>query len=169
MSNSKLKTITDFLDLQDIHYTLIHHLDARTCDESHRARAELGFANATGAKAILMKMEMRSGGFEYNTFVIPSHLRLNSKRLKQIMPQIKSFRFATLNEFTILTDGLLPGSLPPFTKPFFQNLTNLYIDEQLLDCDPIAFNVASLGQSIIMSCKDYMQAANPSSVFSFSC
>lgn len=167
MSRDTVQEICHYLDRQATHYTLISHPETRTSDESARVRAEQGFTDVTGAKAILMKLERKQGTTEFNVFVLPSHLKLNSKTLKQRFPDIKSLRFATVEELADLTGGLVPGSLPPFAKPIFSNLDYLFIDELLLECDPIAFNVASLSQSLILSCKDYIRVACPTAIFAF--
>jgi Ala-tRNA(Pro) deacylase len=168
MSQNKAQEICHYLDRQAIPYTLISHSETRTSEESSRVRAEQGFPDVTGAKAILMKLERKQGTAEFSVFVLPSHLKLNSKTLKQQFLDLKSLRFATVEELADLTGGLVPGSLPPFAKPIFSNLDSLFIDELLLACDPIAFNVASLSQSLILSCKDYIRVACPASIFTFS-
>jgi Ala-tRNA(Pro) deacylase len=168
MSQNKVQEICQYLDEQSASYTLISHIETRTSDESARVRAEQGFTNLTGAKAILMKLEGKNSINEFSIFVLPSHLKLNSKILKKRFSEIKSFRFATIEELAELTGGLVPGSLPPFAKPIFSNVDNLYVDEELALCDTVAFNVASLSQSLIMDGKDYIHVANPSLVFAFS-
>lgn len=169
MNQDTVQEICLYCNQQNVNYTIISHSETHTSDESAFVRAEQGFTNVTGIKAILMKMERKQGITEFNVFAFPSYLKLNSKMLKQYFRDIKSIRFATTEEFTNLTGGLVPGSLPPFAKPIFPNLDYLFIDELLLECnDPIAFNVASLSQSLILSSKDYLRIANPTAIFTFS-
>jgi Ala-tRNA(Pro) deacylase len=168
MSYNKAQEICKYLDQQLIKYTIISHSETRTSEDSSRVRAEQGFKDVTGAKAILIKMEKKSGRSEFSIFVLPSCLKLDSKILKKHFSDAKSFRFATVDELANLTGGLVPGSLPPFSKPIFSNIENLYVDEKLLEYSPLAFNVASLSQSLIMDCKDYIRIADPTSIFAFS-
>lgn len=168
MSQDTVQEICQYCVQHNIDYTLISHSETRTSDESALVRAEQGFTNVTGVKAILMKLERKQGVTEFNVFAFPSHLKLHSKMLKQHFRDVKNLRFATVEELANLTGGLVPGSLPPFAKPIFPNLDSLFIDKLLLEChDPIAFNVASLSQSLILSSKDYLRIASPAAIFAF--
>jgi Ala-tRNA(Pro) deacylase len=68
-------------------------------------------------------------------------------------------------EFLALT-GLVPGSVPPFGEPILP--LKLYVDEHVPSLERVAFNAASLTESIIMSAADYIRAAAPTEIFRFS-
>jgi Ala-tRNA(Pro) deacylase len=168
MTKNTTQEICEYLKSHDAGYTFISHAETRTSEESFRVRADRGFVDVTGAKALLMKLQYKQGISQYSVFVIPSHMKLNSKAIKQEFADLKSFRFATIEELAELTDGLVPGSLPPFAKPIFTTLNCLFIDRSLADCDTIAFNAASLNYSLILSTKDYLKIAMPTAIFDFS-
>lgn len=161
--------ILHLFDSNSISYKLISHAECRTSEESTKARAEGGGGIVIGAKAILMKVERKQEGSEFDVFVLPSNKKIDSKLLKSQLNKLKSFRFSTALEMAEKTFGLVPGSMPPFANPIFDELENLFIDSSLLKHNIIGFNAACLTQSIIVSCHDYIQVANPSAIFSFSC
>lgn len=167
MSTKLTDKITTYLDKHSIPYILIEHSETHTSEESYQARAKRGFSNTTGAKALLMRVEQKYA-ISFNMFVLPSYLKCNSKILKEYFPNLKRLRFATQQELAALTDGLVPGAVPPFGQPIFPRVNALFIDSQLLACDPIAFNAASLRHSLILKCSDYVQVAQPNATFSFS-
>ena len=77
----------------------------------------------------------------------------------------KRIRFATKEELHELT-GLVPGCVPPFGEPILH--LELYVDHSVLQNEKIAFNAASLTDSIIMQTEDYLKIARPTGVFDFS-
>ena len=55
--------------------------------------------------------------------------------------------------------GLVPGSVPPFGEPLLP--LSLVVDQSVLANERIAFNAASLQESIIMSVEDWRRCAEP--------
>jgi Ala-tRNA(Pro) deacylase len=167
------KKIISLLDNNSINYQLISHQACRTSEESAKARADGGGEWVVGAKAILMKVDRKEMGAEFYVFVLPSDRQINSKTLKKSLKikfdDFKAFRFSTAEEMAIETGGLLPGTMPPFGKPIFNNLTHIFIDNLLLEHEVIGFNAACLTQSLIISTQDYLKVACPTDVFAFSC
>lgn len=166
MENTTLK-ICALLDSNSVEYKLISHPETLTSEDSFKARAQAGGGYVTGAKAILMKSAPKQGGSEFNVFVLPGNRKISSKALKKQL-QVKSLRFANREEMSEKTGGLVPGSMPPFASPIFTDLSNLFVDALLLETEVIGFNAASLTQSIIVPCKDYISVANPTAIFPFS-
>lgn len=162
--------LLDFLTLNGVQFQHLFHPECRTSGESRQARADAGGADVIGAKAILIKGDRKSSGSEFNVLVLPGDKKIDSAALKrQFKAEIKSFRFATSEEMAELTGGLVPGSIPPFAQPIFEQLNHLYVDSSLLEYDQIGFNAASLTQSLIVACSDYVRVANPTAIFAFSC
>ncbi|MFB2917278.1 MULTISPECIES: YbaK/EbsC family protein [Aerosakkonema] len=161
--------ICHLLDCNSVKYKLFSHPETRTSEESYKARQQAAGESVIGAKALLMKMTSKKGATLFNVFVLPGDKRLDSKALKSQLKDVKSFRFATSEEMAELTGGLVPGSMPPFVQPIFENLNHLFIDTSLLEHERIGFNAASLTQSLIVSCNDYIRAANPTDIFPFAC
>ena len=166
MENTTLR-ICSLLDSNSVEYKLISHPETLTSEDSFKARAEAGAGYVTGAKAILMKISPKQGESEFNLFVLPGNRKIDSKALKSNL-KVKSLRFASREEMAEKTGGLVPGSMPPFARPIFTELTHLFVDTSLLDTETIGFNAASLTQSIVVPCKDYLTVANPTDIFPFS-
>ncbi|NEP59585.1 MAG: hypothetical protein F6K31_21670 [Symploca sp. SIO2G7] len=164
--------IISLLDSNNIDYRRIHHPECRTSEESAKARAEGSGGFVIGAKAILMKVERKEVGTEFHVFVLPGNKQINSKILKKSLKNqlddFSRFRFATAEEMAEQTDGLIPGTMPPFGRPIFENLVHLFIDSYLLDHEVLGFNAACLTQSLIVSTQDYIKVAYPTNLFAFS-
>lgn len=169
MDNDTTRRICNLLDSHSVNYKLISHPETRTSEESFLARASAGGGYVIGAKAILMKITRKQEDSEFNVFVLPGSRKIDSKALKSQFKDVKSFRFANPEEMAVLTGGLVPGSMPPFAQPIFEKLNHLFIDTSLLEHNLIGFNAASLTQSLIVHCRAYVQAANPTATFPFSC
>jgi Ala-tRNA(Pro) deacylase len=164
--------IISLLENHNINYKRIHHPECRTSEESAKARAEGGGGFVIGAKAILMKVDRKEIGSEFDVFVLPGDKQINSKSLKKAFKQqfndFNRFRFSTTEEMVEQTGGLIPGTMPPFSKPIFDKLAHLFIDSSLLDYEILGFNAACLTQSLIVSTQDYIKVAAPTCIFSFS-
>lgn len=145
---AQLKNITKFLDERQVDYQVLHHQPTYTSEESARARG--GEDLARGAKALLMKVDKR-----FILFVLSAEARLDSKMIKRTL-NIKHLRFATTAELAELT-GLVSGAVPPFGEPILP--FSLYIDESIVALPVVAFNAASLTDSVRMSTQDYLKIA----------
>lgn len=137
--------IKSWLNQQGIEFKEVSHEPTLTSEQSAMARGE---DLSIGGKAILMKL-----GDQYKLFVISAAKKIDSKAIKNYFG-VKKLRFADKDELMRLT-SLVPGSVPPFGKPFFD--LELYIDESLTKNEKIAFNAASLTNSIIMRMEDYLK------------
>jgi Ala-tRNA(Pro) deacylase len=167
------KDIISLLDSNNVNYQHLHHPECRTSEESGKARAEANRGVfVIGAKAILMKVERKKVGSEFHVFVLPGDKQINSKALKKTLKEqfndFDRFRFSTTEEMVQKTGGLIPGTMPPFAKPIFENITHLFIDDSLVDYEVVGFNAACLTQSLIVPTQDYIKVASPTEVFSFS-
>jgi len=151
-------------------YKRFTHPECRTSQESLEARQTYGGETVIGAKAllILLKLKGEEAIRQWALFVLPGTTRkLNSKAIKSHLG-VKSLRFATPEELSELTGGLVPGSMPPFGPTVFESLDALYVDTALTQYDRIGFNAASLTESLIVNTQDYLQVAQPQDIFDFS-
>jgi prolyl-tRNA editing enzyme YbaK/EbsC (Cys-tRNA(Pro) deacylase) len=144
------------LDGLGIAYRHLSHSETRTSAESAAVRGE---PLENGAKALVMKV-----GDEFHLFVLSAARKADSGEIKRRFG-VRSVRFATPEELLELT-GLVPGSVPPFGEPILP--LKLHLDEQVRSLDRVAFNAASLTESIIMATPDYIRAASPTAIFAFS-
>jgi prolyl-tRNA editing enzyme YbaK/EbsC (Cys-tRNA(Pro) deacylase) len=161
--------LLNYLQENQVQYQHLTHPECKTSKESREARINAGGEDVIGAKAIVIKMDRKGSGSEFNLLVLPGTHKLDSSIIKAYFKaDIKSFRFATTEELAELTGGLVPGSSPPFTQPILDKLTHLFVDFALLKHDKIGFNAASLTQSLIIQTKDYLQVAKTTDMFEFS-
>ena len=150
-----MQEIISWLDSKNIEYKYVEHEATKTSQESADARGE---DISIGGKALLLKV-----GENFMLFVMSAAKKLDSKAIKNKF-KVKKVRFASAEELFEIT-GLVPGSVPPFGLPVFDYY--LYVDESIMSNNKIAFNVASLTSSVVMSVGDYLKLANPE-VFLFS-
>ncbi len=167
MTHPATEKIVDLFTRRSVPFRLIEHPPCRTSEESARARAAEGQV-VCGAKAIVVKMNWKGSGSEFNVLVLPGPSRIAAKLLLRHLAHLKDFRFATSSELAACTDGLEPGMMPPFAQPIFERLSRLYVDPSLLDHGDVGFNVADLTRSIVVGARHYHDAAAPDDVFPFS-
>jgi Ala-tRNA(Pro) deacylase len=141
--------IKDWLTTQSIQFKQVHHKPTPTSEAAALAR---GVDLSIGGKALVLKIDD-----QFKICVLSAAKKLDSNALKKQFGA-KKLRFADRDELMELT-GLVPGSVPPFGKPLI-NL-ELLADKSILQNSEIAYNAGSLTDSIIMSVKDYLKAANP--------
>mmetsp|Transcript_1974 Transcript_1974/g.4520 ORF Transcript_1974/g.4520 Transcript_1974/m.4520 type:complete len:215 (-) Transcript_1974:536-1180(-) len=95
-------------------------------------------------------------------FVIPADRKFATKQVKKQIEGIKNLRFATKEEVYDVTNGLTPGSIPPFGKSLFgTRIRNVYCDQMLADEDTINFNAGDHSRSISITFDDYCKVENP--------
>ena len=149
-------------------YQSLHHEPTKTSEDSAKVR---GVDLSTGGKALVLKYlndDSNDNDDESNTFgvfVMSASRKLHTKAIKKEF-KTKNVRFANAEELAGLTDGLVPGSVPPFGKPILN--MELFVDTSIQDNDIVAFNCGSLTDSIVMSTSDYFAVAQPTKIFAFS-
>ncbi|KAF0138565.1 MAG: hypothetical protein FD122_3766, partial [Stygiobacter sp.] len=155
VSLNLFEQICAMLNERGIVFRTVHHEPTFTSEESAKARGE---DVKIGGKAILMKVDD-----SFKLFVLSAILKIDSKKIKEQF-KAKSIRFATKEELFELT-GLVPGSVPPFGNSLFP--FELFVDTSIQENEKIAFNAASLTDSIVMHTSDYLSFSN-AIIFPFS-
>jgi prolyl-tRNA editing enzyme YbaK/EbsC (Cys-tRNA(Pro) deacylase) len=131
-------------------FEVIRHGSAGGSFEVAGQRAKVGYGDVVGAKALLCEC---STGFI--VAVIPGQCRLDSQAFRRL---VGKFRFASPDEFSIATGGLMPGTLPPFGMPVIAGVGATWVDSSLKHASRIAFNAAALDRSIVLSSFEYQKA-----------
>lgn len=148
---------------------LFEHPASRTSEESMEARHQASGERVTGAKALLIKMDVRDKPDAFAVIILPGFSKLDSKALRQELkvrvPGMRSFRFATPEEMDQKARGMQPGKMPPFGRPIFPDIDFTFIDQALLDHKRIGFNAADFEKSIIMDADDYLKIVTHDGVF----
>lgn len=168
MNEAAFNKICELFDGLSIPYQTCVHEVCRTSEESAKVRKAAGLPDAIGAKALLCKVDWRgSATATFVTFVLPGTHTLDKAKLKQNLPELKQFRFATAEELLALA-GVVPGCMPPFGRPIFPDVNSLFVSSQIQKYERVAFNAAKLDTSIVLLTADYMRAATTDRIFDFS-
>ena len=151
---------------------LFEHPASKTSKESMDARHKASGERATGAKALLIKMDVRDKPDAFAVIILPGFNKLDSKALKQELkvrvPGMRSFRFATPEEMNQKARGMQPGKMPPFGRPVFPDIDFTFIDQALLDHKRIGFNAADFEKSILMDTDEYLKIVTHDGIFTCS-
>lgn len=150
-----VKLITDLLLSHNYWFETFTHLPVMTSEEAAQMRP--GYTLEQGAKALIVKIEKKNKEKEYCMLVLPAHLKLDSKKIKQAL-DIKNLRFASEEEITTITRGIQRGAIPPFGNLFG---INVYADPLLFANEKIVFNAGDRRFSLAMESKDYKALVMP--------
>ena len=147
LSLNTYNKLIELLKGNNIEYLEYRHEPVRTSEEAVKTRP--GISLSQGAKALIVKIYPSK---EFIMLVVPGDKRFDTSLVKKVL-NITELRFATEEEVVKITDGVLPGGVPPFG-----NLFNIpvFVDPKLLENEKIAFNAGDKGISIIMNPKDYV-------------
>ena len=148
MASTVFARIEELLQTAGVPYDVVEHEPVYTSEEAARVR---GVPLSSGAKALVCKGEI---GFVM--FVMPAHLRLDSRQVRQVRGYRK-LRFASRAEVLELT-GLTPGCIPPFGSLFG---LSTFCDRQLGENETINFNAGDHGISVSMRYADYVSLEDP--------
>lgn len=171
MTHEHHKRILNLLQEKEISFQSLHHEETRTSEESARVR---GVDLSTGGKALVLKIRSTTtttttasdaDNAAYALFILSAARQLDTKAIKREL-QTKNVQFASAVELAALTKGLVPGSVPPFGRPIVD--LELFVDQSIVENEIIAFNCASLTDSVIMRVDDYVKIATPTKIFLFS-
>ena len=163
MATNHKQQILDLLSRNGIEYSALQHAETPTSEDSARVRGE---PLSIGGKALVLKFrEASENEAEFAIFVMSASRKLHTKSIKNEFGS-KNVRFATKEELAELTNGLVPGSVPPLGRPIID--LDLFVDTSITENEKIGFNCGSLTDSIFMSRADYIELVAPTKVFSFS-
>ena len=145
-----ITSIRSLLDEHAVPYNFMEHEAGVTSEEMATIRKD--FSLSEGAKALILMTDI---GFIQ--VVIPGDKKFKNSKLRKCV-QTKNIRFATPEELKKITDGILPGAIPPFGNLF--NLS-VYADKKLFDNERIVFNCGERTASISMPSDDYRTIVQP--------
>jgi prolyl-tRNA editing enzyme YbaK/EbsC (Cys-tRNA(Pro) deacylase) len=148
--------LKDLLAAHHIKYEWFEHTPVRTSEEAAKLRP--GYTLKQGAKALLVKLVLRTGRDAFVLLVVPGDTRFDTKKVKKLL-DAKELRFATEAEVSLITGGVEVGGVPPFGSLFS---LHTYLDRAVAHADRIVFNAGDKRVSIAMSVADYLVAEKPS-------
>ena len=145
-----VQRIRSLLNGHSIPYQYMEHEAGTSSEEMAEIRKD--FSLAEGAKALII---MTDNGFAQ--VVVPGDKKFSNSKVRKLL-NTSRIRFVTEEELTKITDGILPGAVPPFG-----NLFNLpvYADESIFKNRRIVFNCGERTASIAMAPEDYRSVVKP--------
>jgi prolyl-tRNA editing enzyme YbaK/EbsC (Cys-tRNA(Pro) deacylase) len=147
--------IIDCLTQNNCWFETFEHGPTRTSLESAAMRD--GYELHQGAKAILIAAKAKDGGRKIFMFVFPADLFFDKRAIRDIVGT-RDFRFARDDEVFQVTDGVLPGGIPPFGHLFG---LDVFADPLLFENERIVFNAGDRCFSVAMLSSDYQRLAKP--------
>ncbi len=142
--------IRSLLDTHGIPYTFMEHEPGITSEDMVAIRKD--FTLSEGAKALIL---MTDHGFIQ--VVVPGDKKFSNSKVRNIA-DTKDIRFATPEELSEITGGVLPGAVPPFGTLFD---VPVYADSGIFDNERIVFNCGERTKSIAMSPENYRNIVRP--------
>ena len=147
--------IQSLLDAAGCAYETFTHAPVRTSEEAAATRP--GYSLSQGAKAIILRVKRSKKDKRFVMLVYPADRRFDAARVKAHF-KARDIRFATEAEVGRLTDGVLPGGVPPFGALFD---LPVYAAPELFAEERIVFNAGDRRFSLAMRSDDYRRLAQP--------
>lgn len=148
-------TIENILKEGGFWYELFVHEPVRTSVEAAKLRPEYGIQQ--GTKSLIVKGKRPHEEKQFFVVVVSGDKQFDKHKLK-IETGFSDVRFATPEEVATLTDGILPGGVPPFGNLF---ALLVFADALIFENEKIIFNAGDRSVSIGMYAKDYRSIVNP--------
>ena len=150
-----VEKIKNLLEQNSCWFEAFEHEPVRTSEQAAKTRP--GYTPSQGAKAIIVRAKEPGKGKRFVMLVLQGDKRFDQEKIKRQF-NLGDIRFATEDEVKELTDGVLPGGVPPFGNLF--NL-EVIVDNDLLRNEKIVFNAGDRSCSIAMKSEDYIGLVNP--------
>lgn len=147
--------ITTLLRERGFWHETFKHEAVRTSEEAAAMRPE--YTIDQGAKALIVRVKNAALGKHFVMLVLPGGARFDSSVVKSVFG-FSDIRFATEVEVAELTEGVLPGGVPPFGNLFG---LPVYADNTLLRHERIIFNAGDRRFSVGMMAADYVSLVGP--------
>jgi len=136
-------------------FEAFEHAPVRTSEEAAKIRT--GYTLQQGAKAIIARVKESGKGKRFVMFVVPADKRFDAGKIKNNLG-LSDIRFATEQEIIELTQGVVPGGVPPFGNLFG---LDVFSDDGIFKNEKIVFNAGDRSYSIAMISNDYKKVVNP--------
>ena len=144
-----ITALTEYLDQNNIPYTVITHSPAYT------AQGIAGLTHISGkelAKTVIVNLDRK-----LVMAVLPANYHVDLAALKRAM-KARTVALASEEDFRNRFDGCETGAMPPFGNLFG---VPVFADENLAQDKEIAFNAGTHRELIRMAWDDYKRLAEP--------
>jgi len=150
-----VEKIVALLRERDVSFETFEHEAVKTSEEAAAVRPE--YTLEEGGKALIIRAKYRDGERGFVQIVVPGDKRFDPKLVRSAL-DAKDIRFATEEEVGEVTNGVLPGGVPPFGNLFD---IPVLADEGVFKNEKIVFNAGDRRFSIGMKSSDYRDIVNP--------
>ncbi len=148
------KEIEDIIKSNNFWYETFVHEPARTSKEAARIRPDYNLSQ--GTKALIVRATI-SRQKQFVMVVVPGNRQFDTKKLKEVF-SLSHIRFATLEEVLAITNGIVPGGVPPFGNLF---KLPIYADVNVFKNQKIIFSAGDQSISIALYANDYKTLVEP--------
>lgn len=147
--------IVEILKDHGVWFETFEHEPVRTSEQAAKLRD--GYTINQGAKAMIVRVKISNTERKFVMLVLPGGMRFDTRKVKKLF-NAKDIRFATEEEISSITEGVLPGGVPPFGNIFG---LEVIVDPLLLENEKIIFNAGDRSFSIGMGSQDYIYIVEP--------
>lgn len=134
-------------------YQRFLHEPVRTSEEAARVRPE--YTRHQGAKSLIVNARAVTGDplcdKRFIMLVLPGDMQFDKHKVRSAL-KFDDLRFATEAEVSRITNGVLPGGVPPFGHLFG---LPVFVDSRVLANETIIFNAGDRRVSIGMKSADF--------------
>jgi len=148
------QTIQNLLKDNHFWYETFEHEPVRTSEEAAQLRH--GYTIEQGTKSLIVRVKP-PGKKMFVMIVVPGNAKFDEQKVRTLYNS-KDVRFATAEEVFQITDGVLPGGVPPLGNLF--NL-EVVVDPSVFNNEKIIFNAGDKSFSIAMKSTDYKTLVKP--------
>ncbi|MCD5382205.1 MAG: hypothetical protein LR017_02705 [Candidatus Pacebacteria bacterium] len=157
-----VQKIKALLDEHHVQYKSFEHQEVRTSEEAAAVRPE--YTLSQGAKALIVRVKVKNTPKDqqkqFVQIVVPGDARFQPAKARKAL-NVKDIRFATPEEVAEITDGVLPGGVPPFGNLFG---LPVYVEQTVLENEELIFNAGDRRVSIAVRSDDYARVVQPTAV-----
>jgi Ala-tRNA(Pro) deacylase len=146
------KTVEEIVDLlinKGVWFETFEHEPVRTSEEASKVRT--GYSITQGAKAIVVRIKESESKKYFAMLVMPGDKKFDVNKVKAVF-NAKDIRFANPEEVENITNGILPGGVPPFGNLFG---LKVIADPAVFENEKIVFNAGDRSFSVGMYSKNY--------------
>ena len=148
------RAIVSRLEARSCWHEVYTHVPVRTSEEAVRVRP--GFTMSQGAKALIVRVRRTHERF-FVMLVVPGDRKFDKTKVLRVFDG-RDIRFATAEEVGEITNGVVPGGVPPWGNLF---ALPVVADPQVFQNEIIAFNAGDRRVTVIMRSEDYRDLVKP--------
>lgn len=151
-------TIEQLLRDNSCWYERFLHQPVRTSSEAASVRRE--YSQSQGAKSLIVKGKRPNEAKQFFMIVVSGDSQFDKHKLREATG-FTDVRFASAVEVNEITNGVIPGGVPPWGNLFH---LPVFADERIFANEKMIFNAGDRRVSIAMYSRDYKRLVVPTIV-----